>query len=282
MKKLSVRRVAVNRNLVMLLTSLGLGVAGVYTVDGYISEQIAGYRRSLDTGQNLIEVVVPRRDLVRGTRLQVQDMVTRAVPQMWVHRGVVTEADYQNAAGQRLAFDIEAGKPLLWAYLESGRNPTFSGRLPEGMRALTIPVDQINAVSGLLRPNDRIDLMLTYRPEGQDENRTIPLLQDVLVLATGDRTVAERDGAEPSRPQRFSTVTLQVRPDDAKRIILAQKEGGITAVLRHPDDRLPIAEKALTVNDIAGLRENVRPVRRNPAVKKRPRRKAVEFIIGGV
>lgn len=266
-------RIDINRNFLMLFLALLLGTAGVYLANAFIKERIAAFEASHKDDTKMVEVVVPRRDLPRGTRIVADDLATRQIPTQWVHRGTVTESTYRIAEGQRLTYDAEEGKPLLWAHLESGSVPTFSGKLPEGMRALTIPVDEVNSLSGFLQPLDQIDLILTYKPG--KEKITIPLLQNVLVLATGIKTVVDKV-ANNNGARTYRTVTLQVTPKDAKRIVLAREAGSITAVLRHPDDEVLASKASMTVATLFGNKPKPKP--RRSVIRKR----GIEFIIGGI
>ncbi len=272
MKMKSASKALLNRNFLMLVVAAVLGVGGVYLTNKFIESRIAEYEQALKGRQKMIEVVVPNRNLPRGTRIRAADLAVREVPAEYVHRGVVTEAKYRIAEGQRLAFPVDKGKPLLWAHLETGSVPTFSGKLPEGYRALTFPVDEINSVSGLLQPKDRIDLILTYRPK--KDQVTVPLLQNVLVLATGTAiSPLKYDQTRQRGVNSHRTITVQVTPEDAERIILAQAAGKITAVLRHPDDKVVRKPKYMTVATLFGDKKPKRNVRR--------RGPGIRFIIGG-
>lgn len=278
------RRLSLNRPLIVLGVAVALGGCGAYLANTYIKEEIASAKAQLGTKESLVQVVVPRKDIPRGARVRPEDMAVRELPASYVHNSAVTEDNFQVAEGQRLSYDAEQGKPLLWAHLDGGRTPTFSGRVPEGLRALTFPVDQISSISGFLQPKDKIDLMLTYRP-GKEEI-TLPMLDGVLVLATGTRTVVDKGGDGGETERTYSTVTVQVTPEDAKRIILAQEAGKLTAVLRHPDDAAELPKTAMTVAKLAGTPPT--PVRKNPLppkveVKKVDETKpSIQFIIGGV
>lgn len=278
------RELPFNRNLLLLVCALALGGAAAYLAKSYINTEIEQQKASLDAKKKMVDVVVPKRDLPRGARVTSQDLAVRPVPAEYVHANAVTNANYQVAEGQRLSYDAEQGKPLLWAHLESGKIPTFSGRVPDGMRALTFPVDQINSISGFLQPGDKVDLLLTYKPV-KDEI-TAPLLEQVLVLATGSRTVIDKtlDGKEVQR--NYNTVTVQVSPDDAQRIVLAQETGKLTAVLRHPEDLNAMNKRPMTVARLLGEvadkpvpKKSVVPAAVAPVVEKK---KEIQFIIGGI
>lgn len=270
----------VNKNVVMLLIALIVGAGAVYYANYFIEQQISAYKKQLESKQEMVEVVVPKRNLPRGTRIDPVDLATRAVPVDYVPSGVVTEATYSNAEGQRLNFDVHAGKPLMWAHLENGSVPTFSGKLPEGLRALTIRVDEVNSLSGFLQPGDKIDLMLTYN--GGKSDMTIPLLQNILVLATGSQTVAEQSVEDAHSTNTFSTATLQLTPEEAKKIILAESSGKITALLRHPEDGSLLTKEPMTFAKMLGNDVKRQPkavLRQEVSVQEKPK---VEFIIGGV
>ena len=86
-------------------------------------------------------------------------------------------------------------------------------------------MSSVNSISGMLRPGDRIDLIYSNKgSQGQD--LTMPLLSNVTVLAT-DQSVSKRD--ESGKERSFSTITLEVSPLDADRIIVAKASGQLTA-----------------------------------------------------
>src|SRR6202008_472355 len=101
--------------------------------------------------------------------------------------------------------------------------------IPPGMRAVGVAVNDVTSVAGFVTPGTRVDVLMTPG----DEHRTITVLQNVAVLATGS-TLEHNDGA--AAPRNFSVATLLVRLDDAERLILATKEGRVQLVLGNPVD----------------------------------------------
>ena len=257
-----------NKNWYVLVVAILLGVVGIYLANDFIQQRVATVEAQLRGDAKTLKVVVPKTDLPAGARVSVADMAIREVPAAFVHRDAVTPDKFDVAEGQGLSFQVDQGKPLLWAHLESGRTPTFSGKLPNGRRAVTVPVDEINSISGMLQPKDKIDLILTINRDGSKV--TFPLLQDVLVLATGVQLTPERSGGNGAAIERFRTVTLQATPEEANMIILAQDAGKLTAVLRHPEDAKILPRERLTVAHLFGA-----------TAVAAPRAKDVEFIIGG-
>ena len=271
-----VDKTSVIKNVVMLAIALILGGIGVYVANNYITKKINFYKSQSEVKEAMADIVVPKRPMVRGELVTSADLAISKIPKQYFDSNAVTPSNYKVALGQRLDFDVDQGRPLLWAHLNGGRAPTFSGKLEEGLRAITIPVDEINSFSGFLQPEDNVDLILTYKgKEAGGQQVTFPFMQNLHVLATGVQTVVDKTGKTGST--RFNTITVQVTPQDAKRIILARKVGEITAALRHPDDALPMNERAFTVADVLGEQFKPKPVYTKTVVKK----KGIEIIVGG-
>lgn len=269
-----------SKNLLMFVLSLGIGGVGVYYSKQYIETEIAEYKQSLKSDDKMVEVVVPARSLVRGEIVAQSDLTLREIPEKYTDSNSITSATYDTAVGQRVEFDVESGKPILWAHLEGGQAPTFSGKVPTGLRAMTIRVDEINSISGFLQPKDRIDLLLTYG--GSDAKQIMPLIQNLNVIATGVQTYVDK---QSSAKRSFSTITIQVSPEQAKKITLSQQVGKITAMLRNPDDEAPMSSSPMTVAQILNLPEPVAKKPVKPRRKKKPivkvNKPQIEYIIGG-
>lgn len=268
---------------VMFLLSIALGAVGVFFSRQYIEEQIAYYRGQLERTETMVKVVVPNRPIRRGEIVSADMLSTRDIPQKYADSNSVNAGNYEIALGQRVDFDVDEGRALLWAHLEGGLSPTFSGKVPEGLRAMTVRVDEVNSISGFLQPRDRVDLLLSHTRRG--EQQIVPLIERLDVIATGVQTVVDKAGSGARRS--FSTITVQVTPEEAQRITLAQQVGKLTAMLRNPDDESPLAQEPMSVATLLGLAEPVEPVAKaapRPRPRRAPEAKApgIEYIIGGV
>ena len=269
------------KNLAMFVLSLALGTVGVFYSKHYIEERVAYYRGQRERTETMVKVVVPNRALRSGEILSAEMLSTRDIPEKYADSNSVNGDNYDVALGQRVDFDVDEGRPLLWAHLAGGLSPTFSGKVAEGLRALTVRVDEINAISGFLQPGDRVDLLLGHG--SGNEHRIVPLIQRLDVIATGVQTLVDKAGTAGQRS--FSTITVQVSPEEAQRITLAQQIGKLTAVLRNPEDEAPLDDAPMDVARLLGLPETTpppaaRPARRAPAPSE-PEPPAIEYIIGG-
>lgn len=261
------------KNIVMLLLALVMGGLGVYFSKKFIEDRVNFYRSQMEVKDELVQVVVPKRNLLKGEVVTSSVLSVRDFPKKYVDINAINNSNYKIALGQRVSFDAEQGKPLLWAHLEGGLTPTFSGNIENGLRALTIPVDEVNSISGFLQPKDNVDLLLTFK-DGRKQI-TLPFMQNLYVMATGVKTVPDKTGR--SSGSRYSTITVQVTPDEAKKLILAQDVGKVTATLRNPDDAVNGSDKIITVSDLLGKPKPRKIIRKPKKVKK-----GIEFIIGGV
>jgi len=106
--------------------------------------------------------------------------------------------------------------------------------IPEGVRALSVRVNDVIGVAGYVLPGTRVDVVATVNPtQNQTDMTSKVILTNVQVLAAG--TKIEQD--EKNKPIQVSVVTLLVNPDEAEKLTLASTEGKIQLALRNPLDK---------------------------------------------
>lgn len=222
---------SVNRSWVILVVALTLGAMAAYGVNRYIKRQVEDIE-ARDKGKRTVRVLVPSEDLVKGTPLTTKIVAVREIPAAWSHSNAVTPEQFDRVENQKLAYPAVRGEMILWSMLEGERTPSFSSRLAVGRRAITVPVDEVNSISGMVEPGDRIDLMVSVRRD--NKAYMFPLLQNVPILATGSQAVPESAGKDGKRT--FTTITLEASPGEAQRVLAAREVGKLAAVLRAPGD----------------------------------------------
>ena len=235
-----------NRTIAMLLLAILAGLFAAWSAREYLQDRA----RTLEDNAKvaMVERVVAAYDLPQGTRLGPQHLAIRPFPATLVASGSIPPERFAELAGSVLTAPLAAGDAVLGVHAAMRAHGTFSNQLAAGRRAITIPVDAINSVSGLLEPGDLIDLYVSF--EHQKRRITAPLLQGVLVLATGSETLPGRH-TDTVRQGSYSTVTLDAAPEDAVKLVAARQSGMITALLRHPGDDGP-SQKAVR-GDLASL-----------------------------
>jgi len=225
------RPFALNRSTLMLLLAVAAGLCSAWAARQHIQGrvQMLEARARVPT----VERIVAAHDLPAGTQLAPHHLVIRSFPAAMVSSDSLAPERYTELSGSVLRAPLRAGDPVLPVHAAVQENDAFSSHLSAGRRAITMPVDAINSVSGLLQPGDLIDLYVSF--EYQRRRITAPLLQGVMVLATGANTQAGRNTGH-AHSEAYGTVTLDAAPEDAVKLVAARQSGAITAVLRSPHD----------------------------------------------
>lgn len=231
-----------NRFTVMLIIAVLLAGAAAFLTVHYLQNREHQFKTELQTklSANMVDVVVPTANVHAGTVATNKNMAIRPVPRDLIYSSTITVARWGRYAGRILTHPVEAGRPLLAEDFAKPYNGDFASTLPTDMRAITIDVGGVNALAGLIRPGDRVDVLLVKTGNGGSGNAgsLIPLLHRALVLATGqntkftpllvhDNNVLEAQTALDS----YGNITLQVTPDQAAQLALAQQAGQLRIVL---------------------------------------------------
>ena len=241
------RNLKPKKNWVILAFSVGIGLAAAIGAKRYLSNQMIAIETR--ARGKTVAIVVAKRDLAKGTRLSADTLAVRPVPQNFSHSLAVLPEQFDRVEGQTLAYPVKSGEMILWSLLEGKKSPSFSARVAVGRRAMTVPVDEINSISGMLEPGDTVDLMATI--ERKNKKITFPLLQSVRVMATGQRSA---DDPKSGERRQYSTVTLDTSPSQAQRVIVAREAGRITALLRNPKDKRAMPNAADDVAALLGIK----------------------------
>jgi pilus assembly protein CpaB len=163
-------------------------------------------------------------------------LVVRALPSNYLEDRQILASELPKVLGVRASIDLTANQTLLWTDLAttSRDRGSFSSRIPRGMRAMTISAVGRRTFSNLMRPGDRVDVLLTKAKPGTEERVvTLPLLQNLLVLAVGGSFGAT--GEEPPGVASHSIAVL-VTLDQASLLAQARRDGTLSLILRNEDD----------------------------------------------
>jgi pilus assembly protein CpaB len=220
-----------------LILSIALGAAAVLMVRNYIT----GEKKAMKKGLEPVRIVVARRNIPANEPLEVEWVAARAVPKKFVHANAIYPEEVDLIISRELVYPIRAGDPILWMDFKGGeRYRGFSTMIKESERAMTVRVDEMSTIAGLIQPGDHIDMLGTFkrtsdsRDSRNELETTITLLQNVVVLATGQITSA-RSGMRKDR-SASGMLTILVTPEEAALLIHAQRVGKLYNVLRNPED----------------------------------------------
>ncbi len=267
----------------MILLSLGVALFGLLLVYSYIYKK----EQAILAGATPVNVLVAIKDLPEGVMLDETMVEVRQTPKNFVQPGALDEVEF--VVGRALAFPVLAGTQLLDSMLQPETGQGVAMKIPKDKRALSIAVNDVTAVAGLINPGDAVDLLFTAQVgevlQGQvvgKEHITRTLLQDVLVLAVNrestvggaqrqvirqksEGTLFAGDSARTQTAQRSGvrTLTLALSPMDAQRVVLAQEIGAVTVALRSSFEAAPEAPPhSLSSYEVLGVERPVAPMAR--------------------
>ncbi|MEY2853110.1 MAG: hypothetical protein RL030_242 [Pseudomonadota bacterium] len=258
--------------LLALLALLG-GLLAAASGRQYLQQRLRQIDTEAAQRYALSPVIVAKRDLESGERLEPDALAIRPMPTDYIPGDSIAAHNAALLVGRRLASDLRRGEALKYSGLQPVLT-SLSRSLPKGARALTVAVDDLNAHSGLLRSGDNVDVYLVERVGARSR---IGLLQERLrVLATGSRTTASSpDGGNAS--QDFGTVTLQVDDSQARRLVLAREAGDLSFVLRAEGDEGPAPAQLLDSRFLLARA----PSTSGSGTSRLQSASAVELLVGG-
>lgn len=236
------------RTIATFAVAILLGLVAVLLVRGYLGSAKKAAGLEPGAAGALTPVVVASAPIVRGQVLQPIQLKVVSYPAASVPAGSFQTVAQLTGAGPnaRLALrGLVANEPILPDKVSApGGKLTLSVALAPGMRAVSLRSNDIAGVAGFVLPGDRVDLLLTRAiPGGEGTNAvTQALAENVLVMA-----VDQSDNDEANKPVVARTITLEVTPDQAQIISLAQTVGSVSLSLRHVADDALLTRKATTV-----------------------------------
>lgn len=219
------------RNLVLLGIAMVVGIIAVLLANSYFSG-VEKRQAATAEQQKLARIVVATQPLEFGKQLTPQNVKLVNWPAQSVPEGAflsINDALKDNRVALR---PMVVNEPILASNVSGtdGR-ATLAALLPDGMRAISIPVDNVNGVAGFVLPGTMVDVMLLRQIEGDgadaNDQRADMIMQNAQVLAM-DQNANDKDG----NPKVSRVATLAVTPTDAQRLAIAQRMGTLRLTLR--------------------------------------------------
>jgi pilus assembly protein CpaB len=235
----------INRLWVLVVSALILGIFATWLSVTYLRNREKAIEIELSDkikGGPKTAVIVANTDLPVGFVIMEGAVSARDIASDLVYADTLTTDSYDAIVGKPLLRAVQQGRPLMRQDIIDDTPKDFSQMLTKGMRAITMDIDDVNSISQMLRPGNFIDLHLIAPEPGVAQSQEVFLfLQHVKVLATGTATTAAPNAQNTGSAQaetafRYATITVEVTPEEAAYIALAQQSGRIRATLRPMDD----------------------------------------------
>jgi pilus assembly protein CpaB len=224
------------------------GLLAVFLAQSWLNSQAEMRMKNLESQKKPVAtetIVVAAKPLRFGNELGAMSLREIAWAQGQVPAGAFSKISDLLSSGRRVVLTaIEENEPILASKVTgSGQRATLSAVLQDGMKAVTVRVNDVEGVAGFVLPGDRVDVMLTRQ---QEKNATTDVvLQNVRVLAV-DQVADER----ADKPALAKAITLEVEVASAQKLALAATVGTLALALRKAGEATPSNTRRITLSDL--------------------------------
>jgi len=217
-----------DKRMLNLIIGIGLAVVAILLIHTKMQEDQKIIQQLISKGE-VLEVVVARTDISRESTITQNMVGLIRIRSNAYQPGDLTSPD--SAVNKFAKVDILKGQHINSNMLRSLAGAKFLSQIiPKGMRAMTLPVDKISSIEGLMKPSDSVDVIGTF-PISAGQNLVVTLFQGVRILATGKNISPYKIDSSAD------TVTVALKPEDIKLLTYVLESGNrIRLVLRAPLD----------------------------------------------
>src|SRR5437879_1491889 len=218
-----------NRSRLLLIGLVAVALGGLLSFSVYRTLQA----RTASPRQVGVDVVVAATDIQVGAKIEDRDVKIVKLPAEDLPANVFRGKTH--VVGRGVVLPVSKGEFILPNKLAAeNAGSGMPALIPPGMRAVSVRVNEVVSVAGFVMPGTRVDVLLTGNPLGSSESQTTTVLENIAVLAAGQKL--ERNTA--GEPQTVPVITLLVSPEDAQKLTLASQEGTVQLALRNPIDTI--------------------------------------------
>lgn len=212
-------------------------------------------------------IVLASTDMPEGVALTRAELQVAQWPVGTVPAGAFSSVD--SILGRVTRVPVFKGEAIVPGRLApDGTGPGLEVKISPGKRAMALRVNDVSALSGMIQPNSRVDVMVTLNDADSTRKQVAKLfMENMRVLSVGTQVQRDQNG----KPISAGTVSLEVTPDQAEELAIAANAGQIQLVLRGFGDPDSITTTGAVASDVlAKLRETPapRPAPRRPAPRR--------------
>jgi pilus assembly protein CpaB len=205
--------------------------------------------KSLEANKKPINVrtlVVAAKPLRFGNELTAAQLREVAWPENALPNGAFAKIDDVMSGGKRVALAaIEPNEPVLSSKITGpGQRATLSAMLHDGLKAVTVRVNDVDGVAGFVLPGDQVDIALTRQFDKTNATAEV-VLQNVRVLAI-DQNADQR----VEKPSLAKAVTIEVDVVGAQKLSLAASVGSLSLMLRKAGEAKSQYTRRITLRDL--------------------------------
>lgn len=246
--------------LIMIAVAAVFGLLAVFVAQSWLNSQNEARLRSMDVQKP--KPVASQTLVVAAKPLRFgSDLAKDAVREVAWPADALPPGSFKTIAsllqdGKRVVLaPMEPGEPIFATKITgAGQRATLSAVIGEGMKAVTIRVNDVEGVAGFVLPGDRVDVALTRQADKSAATSDV-VLQNARVLAI-DQIADERS----DKPSVAKAVTLEVDMVSAQKLTLASQIGTLSLVLRKAGENAALDTRRVSLSDLTnsstGVSEN--------------------------
>jgi pilus assembly protein CpaB len=235
--------------IVMIAFAVVFGLLAVFLANAWLNNRADEARRSLEASRKAAPpartIVVARRPLHFGDVLGALSLREMEWPQDSLPAGAFSRIGDLTATKRIVLMPIGVNEAILASKITGpGERATLSALLHEGMKAVTVRVNDVEGVAGFVQPGDHVDVVLT-RPGEQKTSVNDVIIQDVQVLA-----VDQLADSTNEKPVVVKAVTLEVDETGGQKLALASSVGTLSLLLRKAGEIAEDPPRQLSTTDL--------------------------------
>jgi pilus assembly protein CpaB len=253
--------------LIMIGFAVVFGLLAVFVAQTWLNNQAEMRAKNLEAQKKAVPtrtIVVASRPLRFGSDLSAANLREIAWPEEALPAGSFSKISEVTSEGRRIALTaVEPNEPILNSKITGpGQRATLSAVIQDGMKAVTIRVNDVDGVGGFVLPGDHVDIVLTRQGDKSNALNDV-VLQSTRVLAI-DQIADERS----DKPTVAKSVTLEVNTAGAQKLALASSVGTLSLMLRKAGEAHAESTRRITLNDIGTVVAPMPPPVAKTAAKK--------------
>lgn len=233
------------RAVIPIVLALVVAVVASYLIYNYVKKQVAPPKAAKVEEVKIKQAAVAQVEIPAGTKLKPKMIKTVSFLEESLPPGYFPTPD--KLVGRVVITPIKTQQLIL----ESKLAPVdvtrggVSAILKPGKRAVTVKGNKVLGISGLIKPGDRVDvLLITTNPKTKQKiNKTV--FENVRVLATGPQLLENAKG----KPSPVENYTLEVTPEEGERLVLAATRGKLQFALRNILDTETVLTTGATLKE---------------------------------
>jgi pilus assembly protein CpaB len=217
----------------MVVVGIALLLAVLASLGAY--KFLSGQSRVAEQARlQTVGIVVAVVDIPLGSTINPNQVAVSAWPKDSYPKDAL--ADPKIAVGRVALRDFFRGEPVVESKLVPLGKSTglLSLKVPVGMRAFSVKVNEVVGVGGFIVPDTRVDVVVTTTPSPNAQEKIAKIvLEDIRVLAVG-QVIEQKE----NKPVTVNTVTLALLPEEAEKLALSSNDGIIQLVMRNFTDNV--------------------------------------------